>query len=154
MKRSIAPKQKHPATGGHAAAERRTKARFDIEREMRYKVFVSERVIGGGVGYTLDMSSRGISFISDRQFNEGDVVELSISWPVLLDDRCPLRLTVFGRVVRVQGVLVVCTVDRHEFRIQAPKSDSAPRFTRRDDMLTRWAESLKRDTVRMAAASA
>jgi hypothetical protein len=132
--------------------ERRAKSRFEIERELRYKVLVSEQVVGGGAGCTLDISSGGVAFISDRQFQIGDFIELSISWPVLLEDRCPMRLTVFGRVLRVQGVRVACTVDRHEFRIQA-RTDAKTALPRNDGMLARWAETFRREGLKTAAAT-
>jgi hypothetical protein len=59
-----------------------------------------------------------VAFRSDQPLVAGTFVELSISWPALLDEVCPMRLSVSGRVVRAEGRMVVCTVEKYEFRTQ------------------------------------
>ena len=85
------------------AGERRKKARFPINRELRYKVLEGNTIVEFGVGTTLDMGSGGMAFVTAHQLPLGSFIELSISWPVLLEDSCPMRLIVFGRVVRSAG---------------------------------------------------
>jgi hypothetical protein len=92
--------------------ERRGSARFHIERAVRCKS-------GTGVpryGRTVDISSSGVSFTIEELPPLGRSVELTIDWPVLLRDRTPLKLVLFGRVVRHGPKTAVITITRHEFR--------------------------------------
>ncbi len=43
-------------------------------------------------------------------------MELSISWPALLNDNCPMKLMVFGRVVRCGNNVAASTIEKYEFR--------------------------------------
>jgi len=132
------------------AAERRKKARFPINRELRYKVLEGDKVVGSGLGTTLDMASGGIAFLTETQLPAGSLIELSISWPVLLDDSCLMRLIVFGRVVRNSGRYTACTVDKYEFRTQARVHQMAP--VRNDSMLQRWAYNIRKENLKAANA--
>src|ERR1051325_1096630 len=85
------------------AMERRRKARFPMNRELRFKVLEDEKVLETGTGTTLDMGSGGVAFLTERPLPVGAFIELSISWPVLLEDSCPMRLIAFGRVLRSNG---------------------------------------------------
>ncbi len=128
--------------------ERRGRTRFPIRRELRYKLSDELNVIAAGVGHTRDVSSGGVGFEHDGELKPGCFIELSISWPVLLDERCPMRLVVFGRVVRATGHMAACTIDKYEFRTQA-RTYQMP--VRNDSMLQRWAGSFVKESVRTAA---
>src|SRR5258708_14664918 len=78
--------------------ERRLKHRFAIQREIRYKMTADGAVVASGSGETLNVGSGGVSFATESSLMVGAFVELSISWPVLLDEICPMRLIVFGRI--------------------------------------------------------
>src|SRR5690349_19958764 len=80
--------------------ERRSKVRFPMRREMRYKLLKDGATSESGSGETIDIGSGGIGFSIGHDLPVGAFIELSISWPVLLDQSCPMRLNVFGRVVR------------------------------------------------------
>src|SRR5271169_1023639 len=99
--------------------ERRSKTRFPIHRELRYKLLEDDVVIESGMGETIDMASGGMAFQIEHPLKVGAFVELSISWPVLLDDSCAMRLIVFGRIMRANGKSSACRVDKYEFRTQA-----------------------------------
>ena len=99
--------------------ERRVKARFRIRRELRYKLLEDNTIVESGIGETIDMASGGVAIQIDHPLRAGTIIELAISWPVLLQDACPMRLIVFGRVVRNWGLKSACRVDRYEFRTQA-----------------------------------
>src|SRR5437868_530520 len=90
------PPENEEAIGG----DRRTDRRYDITLELRWKLVRRRRVLDTGTGTTLDLSSGGILFESERQLPAGAHIELSISWPVLLHNVAPLQLVVMGRVVR------------------------------------------------------
>jgi hypothetical protein len=119
--------------------ERRKKVRFPLQRELRYTLLEGEAIIASGIGATCNMSSGGIGFTADRPLANGAFVELSISWPVLLDSGCPMRLIVFGKVLRSGLHRSACTVEKYEFRTQARTLQfTAP--VRHDSMLQRFAK--------------
>src|ERR1043166_6727842 len=126
--------------------DRREKSRFPISREVRYKVLDEGAIIASGSGETHDMCSAGVSFTLDGELRPGSFVELSISWPVLLDDRCPMRLIVFGRVVWNHSHRAACTIDKYEFRTQA-RTYQMP--VRNDSMLQRWADAWIKESTKV-----
>jgi hypothetical protein len=132
------------------AVERRKKSRFPMNRELRYKLLEGDTIVEVGLGTTLDMGSTGMAFLTDHELPVGSFIELSISWPVLLEDACPMRVIVFGRVVRGSGRLNACTVDKYEFRTQARVSRPiAP--VRNDSMLQRWAGNIRKESLKTAS---
>ena len=68
------------------------------------------------------MSSRGIAFTADRELPVGSSIEISMRWPVALQNGWPLKIVVKGRIVRRVGVLVACTIERFAFRTEASAS--------------------------------
>jgi hypothetical protein len=98
--------------------DRRGKSRFAIRRDLRFKILEKEQVVSTGNGLTVDLSSQGVAFETPAKLSVGELLELSISWPVLLDETCLMQLVVFGHVVRARRGLVACTIDRYEFRTQ------------------------------------
>ena len=125
--------------------ERRGKFRFPMRRELRYKLLRDGAVAESGNGETVDIGSGGIAFTINRDLPVGSFIELSISWPVLIEESCPMRLNVFGRIVRSQPGKVACTVDKYEFRTQSRIVQPQP--VRNDSMLQRWADAVRKDTV-------
>jgi hypothetical protein len=123
--------------------ERRARHQFSMRRELRY-VLLKDRVTAEfGAGETMDLSSGSVAFSAGAVLPVGSLIELSISWPVLLDETCPMRLVVFGRVVRSDSDGCSCTIDKYEFRTQA--RTLRPAGARSDVMLRRWAETVRRD---------
>ena len=116
--------------------ERRTKIRFEIRRELRYQIRVRGRSVQAGSGSTIDIGSRGVAFLTNQPLVAGAAVELSISWPALLDEVCPMRLSVSGRIVRTEGRMAVCSVDKYEFRTQGMAQ--APTLGERAAALRGW----------------
>ena len=131
------------------AQERRKKARFPINREMRYKVLEDQTIVEFGLGTTLDMGSGGVAFATARQLPVGSFIELSNSWPVLLEDSCAMRFIVFGRVLRSLGGQTAVTIDKYEFRTQGRLlRPTAP--VRNDSMLQRWADTVRKEGLKAA----
>jgi hypothetical protein len=91
--------------------------RFPIEREVRYRV-QNRNTIEVGAGKTLNMSSTGVLFTTERTLHPGERVELSVAWPAHLDNKCPLKLVMVGRVIRSLDNVAAITVERYEFRTQ------------------------------------
>ena len=131
--------------------DRRSKYRFAIEREVRYKLAEDGVVVASGSGQTVNISSEGVAFTSEHSLMPGGFIELSISWPVLLDETCPMRLVVFGRILRCNGSTSVCTIDKYEFRTQSRSFQPAV-ITRSDGMLQRWVDGIRKETLKASLA--
>jgi hypothetical protein len=104
--------------------DRRADRRYDLRLDLRWKLIRRRRVLDNGVGATLDFSSGGLLFETDRPLPTGLNVEISIAWPVLLRDVAPLQLVVTGRVVRSEGVRTAIRMVQHEFRTIGMPVDS------------------------------
>jgi hypothetical protein len=128
-----------------ASEERRGKLRFPMQRDLRYKLLKDGATVESGAGETVDMGSGGVGFSIGRELPAGNFIELSISWPVLLEENCPMRLIVFGRVVRSDNGKSACTIDKYEFRTQSRVVH--PMTSRTDTMLQRWADTVRRDAA-------
>lgn len=98
-------------------AERRTAVRFPIEQEVRYKIY-NRSTIEVGSGRTVNMSSNGVLFTTERLLTPGERLELAVAWPAQLDNHCPLKLVTTGRVVRSEHGRAAIAIERYEFRTQ------------------------------------
>jgi hypothetical protein len=136
------------------AGDRREKSRFPLRKELRYKLLQDTKVLETGTGETVNMSSCGVLFSIQKALEPGAFVELSISWPVLLDGTCAMRLVAFGRVLRSQGGVTACTIDKYEFRTQARAAVTPISVNRGDAMLLRWASGVRKETMRASMATA
>jgi len=101
--------------------DRRAADRFPIEREVRYKVLSRKSSAEGesGVGMTINMSSNGVLFTTDRYLLPGRRLEVSISWPAQLNSTVALKLVARGRVVRSEEGRAAIEIHQYEFRTQA-----------------------------------
>lgn len=99
--------------------ERRASERFPIERELRYKVMGKKGPEATGDGLTLNMSSGGILFTTNEVLLPGRRVEVSISWPAQLNERCALRFVAKGRIVRFEEGKAAMIIQQYEFRTQS-----------------------------------
>ena len=102
--------------------ERRIKRRFKFEQEVRYKMLYGQQIAETGTGKTTNMSSSGLWFSTPNMLATGMPVELSMTWPVLLNDRCPMKLMVYGCVVRSDAMGAAVAIERYEFRIQGTRA--------------------------------
>jgi hypothetical protein len=103
----------------NSAADRRTSDRFPIEREVRFKVLSKRNGEEAGIGKTVNMSSTGVLFTTDHLLIPGRRLEVSISWPAQLNNRCALRLVARGRVVRFDDGRAAMEIQQYEFKTQA-----------------------------------
>jgi hypothetical protein len=124
--------------------ERRAKKRFVMEREIRYKVLEQDKIIAVGSGTTINLSSNGVAFVTANELPPGAFIEVSIAWPALLENRCPLQLIGFGRVLRAADGRVACTLEQYEFRTLARVVPESAWSARSDQRLRRWAEAVAR----------
>jgi len=102
--------------------ERRLKRRFPIEQCVRYKMLYGKRIAETGTGKTLNVSSSGVWFSAETMLTSGMPVELSMNWPVLLNDSCPMKLMIYGCVVRSNDKGAAMAIEHYEFRTQGSLS--------------------------------
>ena len=101
------------------STERRRSSRFPIEREIRYKTLNQRTELQSGVGKTLNISSSGVLFTCEHDMPLGTRLEVSISWPAQLNEKCLLNLVARGRITRhVKGQLAL-QIQQYEFRTQS-----------------------------------
>src|SRR5712692_10132617 len=109
-------------------AERRHSDRFPIEREVRYRVLSKRSGEESGDGKTINISSSGVLFTAEHMLLPGRRLELSISWPAQLNDKCALRLVARGRVVRFEQGRTAIEIQQYEFRTLSSASAGGPRL--------------------------
>jgi hypothetical protein len=110
----------------HGRNERRTKKRFLIDQEVRYKMLYGQRIAETGTGRTVNISSGGVWFTTESMLTAGMPVELSMNWPVLLHDSCPMKLMIYGCVIRSSEKGAAVAIERYEFRTQGSRSLQPP----------------------------
>jgi hypothetical protein len=98
--------------------DRRSKRRFQIDQEVKYKMLYGQRIAETGVGRTLNISSGGVWFSTESMLTSGMPIEISMNWPVLLNDSCPMKLMIYGCVVRSNEKGAAVAIERYEFRTQ------------------------------------
>jgi PilZ domain len=106
-------------TRNMSMTERRKSSRFPIERELRYKTLNQRSEILAGNGKTLNISSSGVLFTSDHDLAVGTRLEVSISWPAQLNEKCLLNLVARGRVTRHTKGQLALQIQQYEFRTQS-----------------------------------
>jgi hypothetical protein len=97
-------------------ADRRQSDRFPIEREVRYRVLSKRSAEEMGDGKTINISSSGVLFTSQHVLLPGRRLELSISWPAQLNNKCALKLVARGRIVRFEEGRAAMEIQQYEFR--------------------------------------
>jgi c-di-GMP-binding flagellar brake protein YcgR len=113
-------------TVGTAQRERRTKRRFELAQELRYKMLYGQRIAETGSGKTLNISSGGVWFTAENMLTVGMPIELSMVWPVLLNDACPMKLMIYGCVVRSNEKGAAVAIERYEFRTLGSRAFQQP----------------------------
>jgi hypothetical protein len=103
------------------SSERRGADRFPIEREVRYRILNKRSSGEEGSGKTINISSNGVLFTTDQILIPGKRLELSISWPAQLDNKCQLKLVARGRVARLEQGRAAIEIQQYEFRTQGSK---------------------------------
>src|SRR5664280_2872373 len=85
------------------AHERRLACRYPIEVPLEYRLMAHGEIIGTGMGRTVDISSSGILFESDRTLPAQRIIQLRLDWPGRRGTAMPVELQVTGRTVRRRG---------------------------------------------------
>lgn len=106
--------------------DRRGADRFPIEREVRFKIFNRKSTDDVGVGKTLNMSSNGVLFTTDRHLLPGRRLEISINWPAQLNATVALKLVARGRIVRSEEGVAAIEIHQYEFRTSSASAVNGP----------------------------
>jgi PilZ domain len=112
------------ADTGFKGQESRAKKRFRISLPVTYKAVKGKGE--GGNGCTLNMSSAGICFTTQAPLPTGIQVELSLPWPVRLDESIPMKLVIEAVVVRASATDAAARIRSYEFRTQRQKPTVRP----------------------------
>jgi hypothetical protein len=96
--------------------DRRRTDRFPLACDLVYRMSGKRLGHEQGSGKTIDMSSGGVLFQCDRELAPGKRIEMAISWPAQLDNRCSLKLIARGKVVRSSGNQAAVAIQQYEFR--------------------------------------
>jgi hypothetical protein len=96
-------------------SERRAKARYPVVAEVRYAI-ARGQLVENALGHTVNMSSTGLLLESAHALPVGRKIELSMSWPVLLNGVTGLTLRATGRTIRMQGRYTAVQILNHHFR--------------------------------------
>jgi hypothetical protein len=91
--------------------------RFRIERAVSYRVTTQDRP-RTGTGRTVRMSSACVWIATQEPLEQGLEIEVSVSWPVLLNGICPLKLVIDGTVADTSTGVAAVGIRRYEFRTQ------------------------------------
>jgi hypothetical protein len=108
--------------------DRRQSDRFPIEREVRYRVLSKRSAEEMGGGKTVNISSSGVLFTSEHVLLPGRRLELSISWPAQLNNKCALRLVARGRIVRFEEGHAAMEIQQYEFRTHSSAPGAGPQL--------------------------
>jgi len=98
--------------------ERRVGNWFPIEQDVRYKILYGRDITETRPGKTWKISSAAVWFTTETILSVGLPVELSMCWPVLLNDSCPLKLVIYGCVLGSTDKGAAVGIERYEFRTQ------------------------------------
>lgn len=105
--------------------ERRGKRRFRIDLSLQCRVLDRRTVVETSLGRTVDISSSGVSIRTQAHLHHGDRVALSLGWPVLVNETCPVNLVIEGTVVRYTADGAVIAIVSHEFRTRGTNSGTS-----------------------------
>ena len=115
-----------------------------MRRELRYKLTGNGLRGATGVGETVNLCSGAVAFTGEHEMKPGSFLEISISWPVLLHNSCPMRFIVYGRVIRSEGLMSVCSIDKYEFRTQARTPVLTMAAGRSEPVTRSWGDGIRK----------
>jgi ActR/RegA family two-component response regulator len=97
-------------------AERRTNARFPCRLAVSYQALEHPFLSGTAISETLNISSKGLLFTTEEPLQQGQLLQVSVDWPAMLDNQVPLKLVAEGRIVRNLNGQAAMRIDKYEFR--------------------------------------
>lgn len=108
--------------------DRRFSQRYPIIAELECRVVSDDLVTGSGSGRSVNLSASGMLFESECLLTPGAEVEVTLAWPVLLNNKIALNLCVFGVVARSDGALHAISFREHEFCLRGRYRLNGRRF--------------------------
>ena len=101
----------------YISGERRARQRYALRLPLEYRVLGSQPPVTGS-GFSCDLSSGGIAIEVDTDLHAGCRIELSLQWPIALQNGTPLKLVLRGHVLRREHRVVAVKVLTCQFRTQ------------------------------------
>lgn len=98
---------------------------YERRRHQRFPITVPAQFIvaaNRGQAMTADISSGGVRLQTELTLPVGRQIQVSIDWPALLDQRCPLRLVIAGRILRSGAEGTAIGIIRYDFRIRSKRA--------------------------------
>ncbi|BDC48379.1 hypothetical protein F183_A06950 [Bryobacterales bacterium F-183] len=114
---------------------RRKTSRFPIVREIRYRISSRDNLFETGVGSTVNISSSGVLFSTEKPVQQGRRVEVAISWPAELNRNTALKLVARGRIVRANDGQAAAELQNFEFRTMGSGLGSATGSTMKGSVI-------------------
>jgi hypothetical protein len=93
----------------------RNAGRFPLQCEMSFRLMDKQQE-PAGKGRTVNMSSRGLLFYTDKKLAVGEPIEVTVRWPFQSGHECATDLIGRGKVVRARGGMVAVSIEKCEFR--------------------------------------
>ncbi len=113
-----------------AGPERRQKRRFQIFSSIRYSAYGAQPPKVSGAGKVINMSMTGALLRTEEQLERGLALQVSMDWPVKLDNVRPLQLVLTGPIIRTHQNEAVLSIARIQFRTRPnPTPDQRRRFS-------------------------
>ena len=98
---------------------------YPLTLPTHYKVYRGNGVVESGSGETLSIGARSVLFRAEHALEIGLRVDLSIEWPMLLDNRVPLQLCVEGEIALCAGKRVLVRALHYDFKVRPSQSKCA-----------------------------
>jgi hypothetical protein len=95
--------------------DRRLEHRYPVKIACEYRIVLRNRKVVTGIGGTVNISSGGVLVQTANSLPRGVAIELSIAWPVRLNNTVPLKLRVIGQTVRTLDNCTAVAIRRHAF---------------------------------------
>jgi DNA-binding NarL/FixJ family response regulator len=105
-------------------ADRRTNARFPCRLAVSYQALEHPFLSGTATSETLNISSKGLLFTTEEPLQPGQLLQVSVDWPAMLDNQVPLKLVAEGRIVRNINGQAAMRIDKYEFRTRRIKTSA------------------------------
>jgi hypothetical protein len=93
---------------------------YHVTLDVRYEIVSGGSVLAAGTGQTTLMGSHELVFAADLNVGQGASVDISVSWPAVLDGHVRLELVIGGRVAAVVGRWITVEIGKCQFRAPAP----------------------------------
>ena len=90
---------------------------YPVKLPVTFRAFSNQALVQTGVGQTLRISSGGVHVDLGELIRPSVTeVEVSISWPMLLDRTTQIRLVMIGKILSSKVEYAEISADRYEFR--------------------------------------